>query len=255
MNFINPPEKSPQGVTHKTFFSNIYNHEVGYNIYLPPDYENSGVKYLVAYHLHGWTGNESSELTPMEKVYRNRWVITVFPNSSPVIEDFKNLPVEHMLINEFIPHIERKYETVATREGRSISGFSMGGGMAFNLAVKYHDLFSSVTAYAGTYHHYFHKNCGTPYAEAGKATEFYNEMLKDKRHLEEGNILCLLRQNADKIRGELDINIHVGTNDPLICENEIMSMDLEALCIPHKYKKFYGVGHELEKIVLEGREA
>ena len=50
--------------------------------------ENSGDKYPIAYHLHGWTGNESSELTPMEKVYRNRRAITVFPNSSPVIIDF-----------------------------------------------------------------------------------------------------------------------------------------------------------------------
>ena len=131
MNFINPPEKLSQNITHKTFFSKLYNHEIGYNIYLPPDYENSGDKYPVAYHLHGWKGNESSELTPMEKVYRNKRVITVFPNSSPVIEDFENLPVERMLIEEFIPYIEREYRTVATRECRSISGFSMGGVWRF----------------------------------------------------------------------------------------------------------------------------
>ena len=122
MNFINPP----QNIIHKTFYSKLYNHEVGYNIYLPSDYEDGNDKYPVAYHLHGWMGDESSEIWTMEKVYKNRQAITVFPNNSPVIEAFENLPVESMIITELIPHIDAHYRTVTTREGRSISGFSMG---------------------------------------------------------------------------------------------------------------------------------
>ena len=255
MNFINPPDNRSQGITHKTFFSKSFNHEVGYNVYLPADYDNSSAQYPVHYHLHGWKGNESSELYAMEKTYKNKQTITVFPNNSPVIEDFENLPVESMIINELIPLIDNEYRTIATRESRSITGFSMGGGMAFCYAVKYPELFSSVTAYAGTYHHYFRSGIPTVHEPAEKAAELYNEMLKNKAHLEEGDILCLLRQNAEKIRGELDINIHVGTNDVLICENEIMRMDLESLRIPHKYKKFYGVGHELDKIVLKEQKS
>ena len=141
MDFINSPEKLPENITHKTYFSKLFNHEVGYNIYLPHDYEDSREKYPVAYHLHGWTGSESSEIWTMEKVYRNRQAITVFPNNSPTIENFEDLPVEHMIIKELIPYIDGEYRTVATREGRSISGFSMGGGMAFYYAVKYPELF------------------------------------------------------------------------------------------------------------------
>ena len=251
MNFVNPPERLPENITHKTFFCKLYNHEVGYNIYLPPGYEGSGDKYPVAYHLHGWTGNESSELVPMDKVYRNRRAITVFPNSSPVIENLENLPVERMLINELIPYIDREYRTVATREGRSISGFSMGGGMAFYLAAKHPELFSSVTAYAGTYHHYYHKGSQTVGAEPEKAAELYRDMMREERNLEEGNILCLVMQNADKIRGELDISLHIGTTDVLYCDNEILRLHLDSLSIPHRYRKFYGVGHELDKIVLK----
>jgi len=73
MNFINPPEKSPQNVLYKTFYSQLLNHVIGYNIYFPPGYEDSNEKYPVAYHLHGWTGNESSEIWAMEKVYKDRW--------------------------------------------------------------------------------------------------------------------------------------------------------------------------------------
>lgn len=249
MNFINPPKKSPQNIIHKTFFSKLINHEVGYNIYLPPDYEDGGIKYPVAYHLHGWTGNESSEVWPLEKVYKNRRAITVFPNNSPVIEDFENLPVELMIINEFIPHIDGEYRTVTAREGRSISGFSMGGGMAFYYAVKYPELFSSVTAYAGTYHHYYHKGSRTVGVEPEKAAELYEDMMREERYLEEDNILYLIRQNADRIRGNQDINIHIGTVDILFCDNEILHLYLDSLNIPHKYIKFNGAGHELGKII------
>ena len=74
-------------------------------------------------------------------------------------------------------------------------------------------------------------------------------MMQEERHLDDGNILCLVRQNADRIRGELDINLHIGTKDVLYCDNEILRMHLDALCIPHRYIKFYGAGHDLDKIV------
>ena len=217
---------------------------------MPHDYENGDDQYPVVYHLHGWTGNESSELIPMEKAYRSRRAITVFPNSSPVIEDYEKLPVELMFTGELIPHIDAVYRTVTTRDGRSISGFSMGGGMAFYCAVKYPELFSAVTAYAGTYHHYYHKGPQTVGVEPEKAVELYREMIKDERFLEAGNVLCQVRQNADKIRGDLEINIHIGTNDVLYCDNEILRLHLDSLSIPHRYRKFYGVGHELDKIVI-----
>ena len=250
MNYINPTEKPPQNVTHKTFYSQLYNHELGYNIYLPDSYDKNGDKYPVAYHLHGWTGNESSEIVPMEKVYKDKRTIMIFPNSSPVIEDLENLPVESMLINELIPHIDEAYRTDANREGRSISGFSMGGGMAFFCAVKYSELFSSVTTYAPTFHHYLHKEdtdvVGKPITEA---SERYNAMMKNKRHLTEGNIIHLIHYNAGIIRKSLKIKIHVGEQDVLICENEIIHLHLKLLEVPHEYKIFNGAAHELSKIL------
>ena len=54
MNFVNPPAESPQYVTHKTFYSQVLNHEIGYNIYLPTGYKDCGEKYPVAYHIQEW---------------------------------------------------------------------------------------------------------------------------------------------------------------------------------------------------------
>jgi enterochelin esterase-like enzyme len=249
MKFINYPETAPENITHRTFFSKLYQKELGVNIYLPPDYSCSGIRYPVSYHLHGWTGNESSEIWAMEKVCKSKNGITVFPNSSPVIEDIENLPVENMLINELIPLIDREYRTLPQREDRSISGFSMGGGFAFYCAVKYPEIFSAVTAYAGTYHHYYHKGSRTVGVAPEKAAGLYDDMMKEERYLEEGNILCLINSNADKIRGNLDINIRIGSADVLFCDNEILHLFLTALNIPHQYKVVEGIEHELLKII------
>ena len=251
MNFVNPPAKSPQYVTHKTFYSQVLNHEIGYNIYLPPGYKDCGVKYPVAYHIHGWTGNESSEIWPLEKVYKNRQAITVFVNAISSEDNYFDalLQIESIIIKELIPHIDGQYRTDTTRENRMLSGFSMGGNMAFYYAVKHPELFGSVTPYAGTYHHLYHKEYRTVGVAPEKAIELYEDMMREEWYLEENNILCLVRQNAEKIRGKLKIDIHIGTADILFCDNEILHLYLESLNIPHEYRKFKEIDHDLKKIL------
>lgn len=39
--------------------------------------------------------------------------------------------VENTIINELIPSIDSTYRTIATKEGRAMQGFSMGGLLAF----------------------------------------------------------------------------------------------------------------------------
>ena len=236
---------------HKIFYSELLKHEIGYNIYLPPDYETSSEKYPVAYHIHGWTGNESSEIWPLEKVYKNRRAVTVFINAISSAEIYFDalLQIESITINELIPHIDAQYRTDTTRENRMLSGFSMGGNMAFYYAVKHPELFGSVTPYAGTYHHLYHKEFRTVGVAPEKAVELYEDMMKKKCYLDENNILWLVRQNAEKIRGRLKIDIHIGTADILFCDNEILHLFLDSLDIPHEYMVFNGVEHELDKII------
>jgi S-formylglutathione hydrolase FrmB len=49
-------------------------------------------------------------------------------------------------LREFIPHIEGKYRIRAGREGRAISGISMGGYGALRFAFAHPELFSAVSA-------------------------------------------------------------------------------------------------------------
>ena len=59
----------------------------------------------------------------------------------------------------------------------------MGGAGAFYYAVKYPELFSSVTAYAGTYHHFYHEDF--PVGEAPEEiTELYKNIMSNAKYFE-----------------------------------------------------------------------
>ena len=248
MNYSNPPARSIDSFFHRTFYSNIHAHEIGYNIYLPPDYEHSGKRYPVFYHNHGWTGNESTELIPMEPLCRSRDAITVFVNHAHVTGNVWELPNAPMDIDELIPHIDSTCRTIPSREGRTITGFSMGGGVAAFMAFKYPDLFSSVVAYAGTYHHYFHPDYATVGTPVDQAGEIYARMMNDRKFFEGSIIQCLIT-NADQIRNRMSISLHIGMEDILYCDNEILHLHLEALQIPHEYRKYPGANHKLSLIL------
>lgn len=248
MHYINPPEKTPANFFHKTMYSRVLEHEIGYNIYLPPNYDGSHSRCPLVIHLHGWTSSESTEIHAMERVCRSRRAITVFPNSSPVIEDRENLPIEAFIIQEFIPFIDLEYRTIASREGRTVSGFSMGGGAALYYAAKYPDVFSGVTAYAGTYHHYYGKVSTTVGADPAEARAL-RELIRQPENCSERNILSLLDKNADRIRSRVRIELRVGTEDVLHCDNEILHLHLDSLRIPHEYIKIEGANHSLCLIV------
>jgi hypothetical protein len=81
------------------------------------------------------------------------------------------------------------------------------------------------------------------------ANVLYEDMMREKRYLEDNNILSLVRQNAEKIRCKLNIEIHIGTADILFCDSEILHLYLKSLKIPHKYRKFEESEHELDKII------
>jgi endo-1,4-beta-xylanase len=55
-------------------------------------------------------------------------------------------PMETIIVKELVPHIDATYRTIATREGRLLDGYSMGGYGAARLGFKYHDLFLAVAS-------------------------------------------------------------------------------------------------------------
>ena len=154
--WVNPPavDQALPGLTHATFQSPSMGEAVGFNIYLPPGYDdaaNRDVRYPVIYYLHGGRpGNESLTIRLAEHVHAAiasgavRPVIVVWPNGGRVSwYDYEDSRGESVFVRELIPHVDRTWRTVAHRSGRALQGFSQGGRGTTRIMFRYPELFVS----------------------------------------------------------------------------------------------------------------
>lgn len=129
--------------------------EVGYSIYLPPDYFSSDRKYPVLYLLHGFTDDETgwtqfgevkaiadAQLQQMEMTS----MIIAMPDAGTswyINSADGKVKYEDFFINEFIPFMDGTYRTRSQRQFRAVAGLSMGGLGALIYALKFPELFST----------------------------------------------------------------------------------------------------------------
>lgn len=147
------------GVTHHTLRSDAMEREVGYTVYQPTECSEAGRRFPVVYFLHGAGGDENADGPAFSDIVERMVksgsvppVICVFPNGgrSGYRDNAEgNILVETMLIEELLPTIDRDFRTLPQRESRAIAGYSMGGGGALRLALKYPELFSVAGSWAG----------------------------------------------------------------------------------------------------------
>jgi S-formylglutathione hydrolase FrmB len=142
--------------------SQILKRSVHYCVYLPPGYDAGAAqapprRYPLLYFLHGLGDNEqtlfnSGGWTLLDDL-RNQQKIGDFLIAAPegrrsfyINSVDGSVRYSDFFLQEFIPHIERKYRIRPGREGRAISGISMGGYGALRLAFAHPELFSAVSA-------------------------------------------------------------------------------------------------------------
>ena len=124
-----------------------------YNVYLPTGYDaNSKLRYPVMYLLHGNDGvrNDSpvkgNLLQTVDQLVQTGQIppaIIVMPDAGTTwYVDLKE-NMETAFFSDFMPHIEKKYRTLNTRDGRVIGGLSMGGYGALRYVLKYPEKFQA----------------------------------------------------------------------------------------------------------------
>jgi enterochelin esterase-like enzyme/acetyl esterase/lipase len=158
--WVDPDRSEPEGARYKTFHSKTINADASYLVYLPPDYEQQQTaRYPVLYELHasGGTPRSGAEIVRrIDKAIRAGRIppmIVVLPNGlrgNTMYCDSRDgkYPVESVIIKDLIPHVDATYRTIASREGRALDGFSMGGFGAAHLGFKYPELFSVISIMA-----------------------------------------------------------------------------------------------------------
>jgi endo-1,4-beta-xylanase len=161
LNWVDPDRTEPPGTRYQTFASKTIKGDVSYLVYLPPDYDkDKDARYPVLYRLHASGGTPRrdaggivSRLDKAIRAGRAAPMIVIFPNGlrgATMYCDSRDgkYPVETVLIQDLIPHVDATYRTVAAREGRGVEGFSMGGFGAAHLGFKYPELFGVVSIQA-----------------------------------------------------------------------------------------------------------
>ena len=245
----------PDYYLHKTFHSNAAGQKVGYCIYLPPDYvANPGQRYPVIYNLHGNGGDEwnrTQECTVLhEGILEGRWpsMIMVFPNGGKSTF-YKNsydgkLPIETMFIKELIPHIDKTYRTIATREGRCIEGFSMGGRGSTRLAMKYPEVFCSLFCQAGNVPHTSEE------FDPSSPNNYPNYYLgPNKQAYINDDAFLLLEKNVEQIK-KMRILIACGTlDDSHIVTVRDFHQALLKHSVDHTYWEMEGLNHERSRFI------
>lgn len=181
----NPVAFSEPGLTHHSWVSKVMGLEVGYSVWLPPEYENSKEAYPVMYFLHGIGGTESADAPAVSRLVAARVqaqkippLICVFANGGRSgYRDIEgtNVQVETMITQELVPLIDRTYRTKSDRMSRVLAGFSMGGGGSIRLALRHPEMFSAAASWAAA--------LVRPTNDGSVVPEFDAAMIERPRHI------------------------------------------------------------------------
>lgn len=160
-----PPAFADAGkvLESREFKSAILGRNVRYSVYLPPGYESNPTRhYASVYLLHGyptqpvnsetdWIQQGSADRLIDEAIASGRLppLIVIMPDAKATwyMNSFDGkVRYEDMLVQEFVPFIDKTFRTREQRLFRSTVGLSMGGYGAMMLALRHPDLFAAAAA-------------------------------------------------------------------------------------------------------------
>lgn len=249
-------------VEYKNFFSPTHGAPAGYGVYLPPAYAlDPARRFPVLYWLHGGGSNlisvEQFILFADSAIARGAAppFIIVVPNgpqsmwtdSKPGATPY-DAPIESVIINELIPLIDANYRTMATRAGRGIEGFSMGGRGSSRLGLKHPDLFGLISNLAGAVQGLefwqSDRKAGNNYDCVWGADPVYFDATSPQTHAAAS--AAFIQTNPTRIR--IVVGVQDLRNYPVNLEfsNYLLGLGIDNTFVPvngakHSYEKIYMV--------------
>ena len=214
-------------------FSASMNKNIKTCVIVPDNYKKSKKKFPVVYLLHGYSGNYATWVKSFKEVSQqvDRYgfiAIGVDGNysswyfNSPIDPTFK---YETYIIDELVPFIDKKYKTIASREGRAISGLSMGGHGSLYLSLKHQDVFGAAGSMSG----------GVdirPFSEKWNIKKRLGAINDFPDNWEKNTVVNLIELNQNN---NLKLIIDCGVDDFFIDVNRELHQKMLALKIDHDY--------------------
>ena len=152
---------SQDGTATVEFYSPAVDRTMKYNIVLPYGYDETDVRYPVLYLLHGVSQNYTVWGMMGVPFYAGMYnVIVVMPDGGnswyvnwAESEAGQKNDWEDHIIQDVVGHVDANYRTLAQREGRAITGLSMGGYGALTLGLRHPEMFVSIGSTSGALEH------------------------------------------------------------------------------------------------------
>jgi enterochelin esterase-like enzyme len=251
--WVLPAVPTPR-VQHRTFDSKVLKTKVSYFIYTPEIYDTQQHRrFPVVYWLHGSGGGlpgvpqlarhfdaaiRAGKAPPMLVVFANGLPQGMWCDS----KDGKT-PVETVVMQELLPHIDASFRTIAAREGRLVEGFSMGGYGAARFGFNYHEVFGALSILAGGP---LDLEFNGPRAAANpKEREQIMQAVfgGDMAYFRAQSPWLLAEQNAAAARNGTLVRMATGERDSTLGLNRKLSEHLHGLGVPHTFTVPPGVDH------------
>ncbi|WP_027797525.1 alpha/beta hydrolase [Paraburkholderia acidipaludis] len=213
----------------------------GATIVLPDDYARDGGKqrYPVIYLLHGSGGDHTdwaanSRVSELADRYH---VILVMPDGGPeswyIDSPFDpRSRYETYVGHEVVAWVDAHLRTIAAKEGRAITGLSMGGFGALHIALDRRDTFGAAGSISGAVDP---RACED---EPGIDRVFGDPA----RHAEFWSRNAIVENTNEFRRAHIDLTIDCGVDDHFVNSNRVLHERLVALGVPHDYAERPG-GH------------
>lgn len=153
----------PPGMETVEYYSPAVHRRLKFDIVLPENYYLSDQRYPVLYLLHGYMQNYTVWGRNLGAAFYARNLndmILVLPDAGnswfvnwAVSEEGQTNNWEDHLVDDVIGFVDSNYRTEARREGRALSGLSMGGFGAFAIGLRHPELFVSIGSTSGALSH------------------------------------------------------------------------------------------------------
>jgi enterochelin esterase-like enzyme len=261
--WVTPPVIAP-GVQQQLFHSESAGQIVSYHIFLPPEYNANGdQRFPVLYWLHG-AGAGTSSIAPLCQLYANAIqsklippVLIVFPNGmqysmwSDAVNG--NVPMESVVINDLISHVDANFRTLPRRQGRIIEGFSMGGYGAARLGLKHNHLFAGISMLAAgpMQLDFLNPPPGASMSLPLRLQIFQQVWASDPNLFFIQSPWNIAQQNAQQIiDASVTIRLAVGQLDFVVPPNLDFRTHLEELNIPHAFYFPPNIDHSPMQLLL-----
>jgi len=247
----------PSLVVKQSVISNSMNSEMHYYIYFPDAYEKDSTSlFPVIYWLHGTGGWPRGVLGMLAKRFHSAIkggkippTIIIFLDdgrSESMWVDSKdgNITMESVVIREIIPHVDKSFRTINHARGRILEGGSMGGYGTARFGFKYPHLFGAISMINPGPMQEILIPKEAPLAGEARAQQTLDRIYGgDIEYFRRLSPWQIAKNNADEIRGNVDIRMILGGSDPSLSNNKRFSEHLEKLDIKHTVTILEHAGH------------